>query len=72
MKRSCVKLPPFDKTLIKEALVKTPDERFREACELYEFYEAVTPFPYKRVLKSFSSFAEYDKWRKKQNDPRFW
>lgn len=64
--------PVFDKTHLDEDLKKSIYQRFNEACELYDFFEAVTPFPFKPCVKSFASFSEYEKWKKRQPDPRYW
>jgi len=67
-----LKIPLFDKDQLLKDLKKTPTERLKEACALYDRFEALTPYPFKPVVKSFSSFKEYEKWKKQQKDPRYW
>ncbi len=62
----------FDKTLLKEGLRLTPFDRLKKSISLYERFEALTPFLFHPVVKTFSSFKEYEKWKKKQKDPRYW
>jgi hypothetical protein len=70
--RSKSKKSRFDVTLLKDALKQSISQRFREACSLYDFYEKVSPFPFQPVVKTFSSFGDYEKWKKRQKDPRLW
>ena len=66
------KQPALDVSLIDDALSKSPYERFKEACDLYAFYESCTPYKKKHLAKSFDSFEEYEKWKKTIDDPRYW
>lgn len=66
------KTPNFDITLLEDALKKTPLERWKEATELYDFYELVSPFQRTHHVKSFNSFKEYEEWKKTIPDPRYW
>jgi len=61
----------FDKTHLDEDLKKSYTQRFKEACELYDFYEQVSPFKAKYCTKIFSSFKEYEKWKKNNLTPDF-
>ena len=62
----------FDKTLLLEGLKLSPLERLQHSLELYKRFEILTPFPFNPVAKTFSSFKEYEKWKKTQKDPRYW
>ncbi len=62
----------FDKTHLDEDLKKSYTQRFKEACELSGRAQLLSPYTYKPVLKSFNSFKDYEKWKRKQSDPRFW
>ena len=52
---------------------KTLESRLREWAQLTERYLVLTPFAHpKPFTKSFSSFEQYEKWKKKQKNPIFW
>lgn len=48
------------------------EKRLRVADELYQRLWFFSPYKCKPFVKSFRSFKEYEKWKKKQKNPWFW
>jgi len=46
-------------------------KRLQTVSELYDRYLLLTPYRYKAFSKSFRSFRDYEKWKKKQRNPWF-
>lgn len=46
-------------------------KRVRVLAALYDQFRLLTPYTYKPFVKSFKSFKEYEKWKKKQSNPWF-
>ena len=40
-----------------------------EAERLFADFRALTPFPFKPFSRSFTTFAEYERWRRAQINP---
>lgn len=49
----------------------TLQERFHNADEQFHLFLKLTPFSYKPFRRSFSSFRDYEKWKKRQTNPWF-
>ena len=40
-----------------------------EAERLFADFKELTPYPYRPFVRSFSSFAEYERWKRAQKNP---
>jgi len=52
-----------------EGIFWTPQKRLKVMEKLYKELYLRKPPRYKPFVKSFNSFKEYEKWRKRQKDP---
>ena len=43
--------------------------RLFEAERLFQDFKELTPFPFRPLVKSFASFAAYERWRRAQKSP---
>ena len=43
--------------------------RLFEAERLFQDFKELTPFPFRPLVKSFASFAAYERWRCTQKSP---
>jgi hypothetical protein len=50
---------------------RSPAGRLAEAERLYADFCALTPYRPRVFTKSFSSFREYERWKRAQRDPRY-
>jgi hypothetical protein len=48
---------------------RTPAARLREAERLYADFVELTPWPFTPFVKTFDSFAEYERWKRAQTNP---
>jgi hypothetical protein len=46
-----------------------PAAWLREAERLYADFKELTPYPYRPFVRTFSSFAEYERWKRAQSNP---
>jgi hypothetical protein len=46
-----------------------PGAWLREAERLYADFKELTPYPYRPFVRTFSSFAEYERWKRAQRNP---
>ena len=60
MRRRCEKRP---------AVHGTPATWLAEGERLYEDFKELTPYPYRPFVRSFSSFSEYERWKRDQQNP---
>lgn len=44
-------------------------QRLFEAERLFEEFKALTPYPYHPFVRSFDSFADYERWKRAQTNP---
>jgi hypothetical protein len=44
-------------------------QRLFEAERFFEDFKALTPYPYCPFVRSFESFAEYERWKRAQTNP---
>ena len=61
--------PPFDTTLLDEALRLTEAERLALAERLWREYLVLNPDQPRGFFAQFDSFEEYEVWRGKQDRP---
>jgi hypothetical protein len=43
--------------------------RLAEAERLFADFRELTPYPYRPFTKTFSTFAEYERWKRAQTNP---
>lgn len=53
---------------------RRPARRGAAAClhaaeRLYADFKRLTPYPYRPFARTFSSFAEYERWKRAQTNP---
>lgn len=48
---------------------RQPGKWLREAERLYADFKELTPYPYRPFVRTFSSFAEYERWKRAQSNP---
>jgi hypothetical protein len=53
----------------RRAALRTPAARLREAERLFADFVELTPRPFTPLVKTFDSFAEYERWKRAQTDP---
>lgn len=47
-------------------------KRLKVLNELYTRFVKLTPWKFEPLVKSFNSFSEYEKWKKRQKNPWYW
>jgi hypothetical protein len=47
----------------------TPAARLEEAERLFADFVELTPYPYRPFVKTFDSFAAYERWKRAQTNP---
>jgi len=47
----------------------SPAARLFEAERLFEDFKTLTPFRYRPFVRSFTSFAAYERWKRAQTNP---
>jgi len=62
----------LEKNNALEGVFWTIRQRWDTIEELYKRLLLFSPFRYKPFVKSFSSFVEYERWKKKQKNPWLW
>ena len=53
----------------RKAADRRPGTWLREAERLYDDFRELTPYPYRPFVRTFSSFAEYERWKRAQSNP---
>ena len=47
----------------------SPAAYLREAERLYADFKRLTPYPYRPFARTFSTFAQYERWKHAQTNP---
>jgi hypothetical protein len=65
----CDRLPSVKNGKTKRRPRNSVTQRLLESERLFEEAKLLTPYPFRPLVKSFSSFAEYHRWKRAQKNP---
>lgn len=62
----------WEKDNALEGIFWSLKKRLKVLDQLYQTHWLLNPYKCKPFVKSFGSFKEYEAWKKRQKNPRYW